>query len=251
MKHCFFSFLGSLLFLFGFNTWAYTPEDCITCHKRGSTESIRNINIKEFDASVHGRQITCLDCHERIENKSHETMTQSGTVDCVKCHEQENQHGFRSRPNDRPKCHACHTRHRILEKEDMASSVHSKRLKETCKACHPVECGETDYLSWLPSIRIASHNKQDFGRSYDKGNCIGCHQGEAAHGEKGIINDQDCYRCHFTPDGQSRVFGYIHLRADFKEQPVVFGAATIYQIFIAVLLLFGFRFFIRKFFGKG
>ncbi|MDY7037830.1 MAG: hypothetical protein SV375_16915, partial [Thermodesulfobacteriota bacterium] len=181
-----------MILFIGHSAWAYNPEDCIRCHKKGSTGSTSHINIEEFDASVHGRQIACWDCHEGIENKGHETMKGSSMVDCANCHEKENRHGFGSRPNDRPKCHSCHTRHCILEKENKASSVHSKRLKDTCKDCHPAECGNTGYFSWLPSIQIRSHNKQDFNRSYEKGNCTGCHQGEAAHGEEEPINDQDC-----------------------------------------------------------
>jgi hypothetical protein len=140
--------------------------------------------------------------------------------------------------------------HGILEKENALSSVYPENLKETCKKCHPVECGQTDYLSWLPSIQIASHKKQDFSRAYEKGNCLGCHQGMAAHGEEEPINDQGCYTCHLYQKGQSRLWGYIHPRADFKKRPTIFVAAIISLLFLGFLLWGGFRFYIRKLFSK-
>ncbi len=173
MKDLFFYFLGLLIFVTSYNTWAYTPEDCIKCHKEGSTGSTLHISIKEFNVSIHGREITCKDCHVGVEDEDHETMKGSGAVDCGECHEQGNRHGLQSKSEDRPQCYSCHTKHGIFEKDEEVSSVHPGQLKETCKGCHPVECGQTDYLSWLPSIQIASHKKQDFSRVYEKGNCLG------------------------------------------------------------------------------
>lgn len=209
-------------------------------------ESTRHVSIKEFEASIHGREITCTDCHVGVKDKDHSSIKGSGAVDCAQCHEEENRHGLGAKSERRPRCHSCHTRHGILEKENVASSVHAGQLKKSCKGCHPVECGEIDYLSWLPSMQIASHNKQDFGQAYEKGHCLGCHQGKAAHGEEGPINDQGCDRCHLSQEGRAALWGYIHQRADFEKQPAVFASATLYQFFIVVLLWGGFRFYIRK-----
>ena len=250
MKNFLFYFLGLFIFVTAYNAWAYTPEDCIKCHKEESTGSMIHISIKEFNASIHGREITCQDCHAGVEDEGHETWKGSGAVDCGKCHEQENRHGFQSKTEDRPRCYSCHTKHGIFKKDEEVSSVHPKQLKETCKGCHPVECGQMDYLSWLPSIQIATHKKQDFSRAYEKGNCLGCHQGMAAHGEEEPLNDQDCYKCHLSQKGQVTLWGYIHPRADFKKQPAIFAAATIYLVSLGVLLWGGFRFYIRKLSGK-
>lgn len=227
--------------------FAYTTQECIDCHQTGSTESKLQISIEEFKSSVHGEEATCQECHTLVEDESHETDPASAAVDCSSCHEQENPHGRGSKTGTAPQCYSCHTRHGMLAKDDPLSSVHSQRLKETCQSCHPRECGQTDYFSWLPSLQVASHSKQDFSQEYSRTNCLGCHQGQAAHGSKEPINDQTCFTCHLTPDGQNKLLGYIHSKADARHQPGVMAAATIYQVVMGVLVLGGFAFFIGKF----
>jgi hypothetical protein len=225
---------------------AYTNEDCIACHRTGNKEGVLNIAIDEFNASVHAEEADCQDCHTLVEDESHQTTAGSGAVDCSGCHEQEIRHGKGSNSGTRPQCYSCHTRHAILAKDDPRSTVHAKRLKETCRSCHPRESGQTDYFSWLPSLHIASHSKQDFSQEYERTNCLGCHQGMGAHGNPEIINDQTCYTCHVSLDGQNLLLGYIHSKADSRRQPGVMAAASIYQVFLGVVIFGGFAFFIRK-----
>ena len=253
MKRFLYSFLmmGLLVLLTGDFVVAYTNEECIECHKEGSDESTLHIPIKAFEASIHNREeITCMDCHMGVTDEAHETTMGSGVVDCSECHDEENKHGQEAILEDRPRCSSCHPKHRTLEKENPASAVHPNQLKYTCKKCHPAESGETGYFSWLPSIRIMSHKKQDFSLSYGKDNCMGCHQGDTAHGEEDPIDEQNCYICHIGTDDQPPIMGYIHARADAEDQPGIFAAATIYQIFMGLLLLGGFRFYILRFSGK-
>jgi len=239
-----------LLYITASNTWAYTPEDCIRCHSQESKESVLHISIGQFQGSVHGPEITCGDCHTGIEDRGHVTSKSSGGVDCGLCHEQENRHGVPSKAENRPRCHSCHTRHGILGKSDKASTVHPDQLKKTCSGCHPDECGQVGYFSWLPSQRVRSHKKGDFGQAYERGNCIGCHQGRAAHGETEPLNGQNCYICHARGHNRKTVMGYIHARADLKRQPVIFVAAAVYQIFLVLLLCGVFRVCIAKLPGK-
>jgi len=96
-------------------------------------------------------------------------------------------------------------------------------------------------------VRIKSHPKQDFNGSYDHANCLGCHQGKAAHGESQAVNVQTCYKCHLTPEGRGKLLGHIHPKADWGEQPATYTAAIVYQCSLAVLCWGGFRFFIRRF----
>jgi hypothetical protein len=229
---------------------AYTNEDCIECHRTGNPEGGINISIDEFNASVHAEEAGCQDCHTLVEDESHQTTPGSGAADCSGCHEQENRHGKESQSGTRPQCYSCHTRHAILAKDDPRSTVHAKRLKETCRRCHPQESGQTDYLSWLPSLQVASHSKQDFSQEYERTNCLGCHQGMGAHGESELINDQNCFTCHVTLDGQNKLLGYIHSKADARRQPDVMAAASFYQVFLGFIVLGGFAFFIRKFSEK-
>ena len=235
-----------LIFTAAQAAFAYTTQECIDCHRTGSTESKLQISIDEFKASSHEEEATCQDCHTMVEDESHETTPGSGATDCSECHEQENPHGWGSNTGTRPQCYSCHTRHGMLAKDDPRSSTNSQRLKETCKSCHTRESGETDYFSWLPSLQIASHSKQDFSQVYDRTNCLGCHQGQAAHGESEPISDQTCFTCHVSLDGQNKLLGYIHSKADARRQPGVLAAATIYQVVMGVFVLGGFAFFIRK-----
>lgn len=228
---------------------AYTPEDCIDCHGEKSRESTLRIQVKVFKESIHAVELTCLDCHTNVVDDSHKETIGSGGVDCVQCHEKANHHGLQAAEN-RPKCYSCHTRHRIFALEDERSPVHPQQLRHTCQACHPVECGQTDYLSFLPSFRISSHKKQNFRRAYSRYNCIGCHQGMAAHGQDEIISEQNCYKCHRSRQGTSPLMGYIHPVADTHRQPEIFAAAVIYQLAIVLLVVGGFGYFIRIFTGK-
>jgi hypothetical protein len=219
---------------------AYTPEDCMRCHQKGSKESSLQVDVEGFKRSAHGANLSCLDCHGSIKDKSHETMKASSAVSCGECHEQENRHGLSQGKDQRPKCYSCHTKHRILGKGDPLSSVHPEALERTCAACHPSECGQVNYLSWFPSLKVVSHGKEDFSGAYERNNCLGCHQGAGAHGEKKPINDQDCAKCH------NDLMGFMHPKADSAKQPAIFASAWIYQLFLAGLLWGGFRFYTRR-----
>lgn len=250
VKRFIFYFLGLLVLLTAYDTLGYTPGDCIKCHKEGSPESRLNIFLEGYESSIHGREITCQDCHTGVIDEDHKTMKGSGAVDCSECHDQENRHGLKSKNEYRPRCYSCHTTHAIFEKDSEFSSVHGKNLKKTCKTCHPAESGDRDYMSWLPSLQIASHNKQDFGQVFDTDNCLGCHQGMAAHGEGAPLNDQDCYKCHLSPEGEPLLWGYMHPQADLDKHPTIFAAAAVYLLLMLVLFSGGFAFFIRKFSKK-
>lgn len=251
MRKIFLICLVFLLCPMGHKARAYTQEDCVRCHQEGSRDSALHLSIEAFQASIHGREgISCQECHWAVEDEVHASKKGFGAVDCGECHDKENRHGLYTGSENRPECHACHTRHAILEQDDPSSSVHPQQLDETCRICHALQCGERDYLSWFPSLQIASHSKQDFSQRHERSNCIGCHQGMAAHGEEGQLNEQDCYICHLPKKGRAGLLGYIHPKADYKKQPSTFGAAVIYQVGIVCLIWGGFRYYIRKFAGK-
>ena len=214
---------------------AYTLENCIECHQIDSEESELTMSVDAYEASVHGQEgITCLDCHTGVVDDAHMESEGSGAVDCSECHEQENRHGQDGAEDQRPQCHDCHTKHEMLTKTDPASSVHMSQLTVTCGGCHPTTTGENDYFNWFPAFQIASHNKGDFGKTYDNDNCLGCHQGAGAHGESEPINDQNCYRCHFSADADGALWGYAHPVADKNIQLTTFAAASIYQVFVVI-----------------
>jgi hypothetical protein len=218
-------------------TSAYTPEDCIECHRTGSDESELQISIEAYEASVHSAELTCLECHTDVVDDEHQSFEGSGSVDCNACHEQENRHGLNGANEQRPHCYDCHTRHHILSKTDSASAVHPDQLPATCAGCHASACGKAGFFAWFPAFQIASHNKADFATPYEKDNCLGCHQGAAAHGEAEPINAQDCHKCHLAPQAAGAMWGVMHPTADRNTQPTVFAAALIYQVFVVIGLV--------------
>ena len=245
-----FLFLTIIFLLISCKAWAYTQEDCIRCHGEEGKGSVLHISLTEFRNSVHGSEFTCQDCHRGVLDERHELIKGSGAVDCDECHDQENLHGISAENRERPQCYSCHGKHDILGKDNRASMVSQDRLKDTCKGCHPQECDETGYIEWLPSLQIRSHKKQDFSRDYSRSNCIGCHQGLAAHGEEGPVDDQDCHVCHMDLKGREALMGYIHPGMDSGPRPMILSAGVVYQLFILVLLWGGYRFASKKLSGK-
>ena len=228
---------------------AYTTEDCFDCHGEESQESSLKIPLRAFKTSAHAKELSCLDCHTGVVDDNHQETVGSGAVDCGQCHDQENRHGLQGLEN-RPKCYSCHTRHRILASKNEHSSVNPEQLRHTCQTCHPIECGSKNYLSFLPSLQLSSHKKQDFAGNYSRLNCIGCHQGMASHGEDKIISEENCHTCHRSGQDASLLMGYIHPQADYYKQPGIFAAGVIYQIAAVILIIGGFGYYIRLLAGK-
>lgn len=227
-----------VLSVYGQIGFAKDFRDCMQCHEEANKHGAPAISLAEYKNSVHGNKLECLDCHSQIDMSRHGKIKGDGTVNCTICHEQESRHGLGSVEVNRPKCHTCHTRHRILEKENKASSVNSRQLKKTCKQCHPVECGDKNLLSRLLFTRIASHKKQDYSIRYDEDNCIGCHQGKTAHGETEPINDAQCYKCHMQR-ANAKWIGYIHSSEDMRKKPAYLVSAILYLSLFAFFLGWG------------
>lgn len=233
----------------GRTTLAYEVEECIACHNLTSTRSWLRIDTELLARSIHADNADCTECHSQIKDESHTETPGAGAVDCLQCHDQNNQHGRGTVEDNRPQCYTCHTRHAIMAREDPLSSVHADNLSRTCGQCHPVQCGISDYFSWLPSAKIATHPKADLSGDYSLGNCIGCHQGRAAHGQTTVINQEQCHRCHMTDDGRGALLGFIHPQANASRQPGVFAVAVIYQATLVALVIGGIFFFVRKISG--
>lgn len=225
---------------------AYTTEDCIRCHQTNSGESALEIDPNEFNRSVHAEEVACRDCHTGVKDKEHMTMKGSGSVECGQCHEEENRHGLGSGTGTRPHCYSCHTRHGILRGEYEGSSVHPTQAGKTCGACHPAQVGEAGFLPWLTSLRVKSHGKQDLGCDYDDKDCLGCHQGRAAHGEETILNDRSCAKCHFPDNDRVPLMGAIHPSLESGSNPWTVFAKVLYGLATILLIGGGFRFYIRK-----
>ena len=204
------------LHLLAFNAWGYLEDECARCHGFGSEESKLQIDVGRYKTSIHAGEIGCTNCHEVIIGDEHITEKGLEKVNCQKCHNQQNLHS----KDASTECADCHTRHTIYGADDLRSSVNWRNLKSTCGTCHPAQTKSPSGLSMLTSFHIASHPKQDMASRFEKDMCVGCHQGRAAHGEKGLINSQNCYKCHFPLNNKRIILGYIHTYADWQRQPI-------------------------------
>ncbi|MDM8557120.1 cytochrome c3 family protein [Desulfococcaceae bacterium HSG7] len=64
----------------------YTQEECIECHRSGSEDSSLHISVKEYKASAHGQEVTCMECHTKVLDEEHESEEGTGAVTCRECH---------------------------------------------------------------------------------------------------------------------------------------------------------------------
>ncbi|MFA5906862.1 MAG: 4Fe-4S dicluster domain-containing protein, partial [Desulfobacula sp.] len=132
-------------------------------------------------------------------------------------------------PQSNLSCQDCHTR--VLDKTHETAQGQDP---VDCSQCHPRESGPIDALSFLASMKISTHEKQDFSLACQKDNCIGCHQGQAIHGKGEPTGNQNCRVCHFDPDGSSALLAIIHLGTGSDKKPVL---ALLDIIFIIAALI--------------
>jgi hypothetical protein len=92
------------------------------------------------------------------------------------------------------KCWECHTKHSVLPSKNEESSVNKANLKDTCTKCHKNIAGK-GLFGKFAKFRISAHEKIYTGYDYSDNNCLNCHHGSAAHGEKNL-NPSNCNKCH-------------------------------------------------------
>lgn len=182
-------------------------SDCLKCHEIGSAQSSRHIKGADFKTSVHGSDLSCLDCHPAAEDEAHQKSKTVTPVNCLECHEPRAAHG--NITEQAPQCHQCHGRHFILPRTNVTSTLSGRNLAATCSACHAEEAGGGIRASLL-SFRLKGHGKADLTKDYSRANCLDCHQGRAAHNEKEPITDAACYKCHDSEMGGQAVLGSFH-----------------------------------------
>jgi hypothetical protein len=220
--------------LFQGSIFAYEMDNCISCHGDTRNKDIPQISVTDYQSSIHGATMSCLECHSYIE-EGHEGGGVTEKVNCNNCHQQENLHGVSSAAQNKPECYSCHTKHNILPAGMDNSTVNRAHLKETCSGCHEAQYGKSGYMKGFTSIRIKSHKKGNFGRDYNETNCIGCHQGMAIHGVQEKKNDDDCIKCHIK-DNKNAMLGRFH--AVTNSGPAIAGISVITQILILMLIIF-------------
>lgn len=239
--------LALLPLLTGGAVWA--ADECMSCHEPGSTRSVHHVRPERFAASVHAQQgLGCQDCHTTaLPGENHAQLAGRQRVDCTQCHDQKNRHGHGAQ------CVDCHGSHYIAPVQSPASGVSGRNLARTCGTCHPEQAGRPAYLSWLPSLRVNSHGKQNFAGDYSGEDCLACHRSRVAHrtAEPDSPGSSQCRACH-GPDAQGRsvLAGYFHPRADARQQPGTYAAAIIDMVFLGVMFVGGMIYFARLAIGR-
>ncbi len=169
-----------------------TPQDCYACHTKN-------------DPHQGGFGHDCVQCHtsdgwdQASFDHSQAAFQLSGAhqnVECQKCHVN---NIFKGTPTN---CAACHTE----------PAFHAGLLGTDCETCHST-------TGWSPATFSRSHNfplnhgegspscKTCHSNSLGTYTCYGCHEHNpdniaTKHREEGIINFQDCIRCHPTGQGE-------------------------------------------------
>lgn len=178
----------NIILLF-FVTLSFAKE-CKECHK---------IEYQQFASSVHNGQIECTDCHAEADNAHGKGF--KSPVDCLSCHDKMEDikntvhaKALFDKQGKVYKCWTCHTKHSILPTNNEFSSVNKANLKDTCTKCHKDIKG-VGLFGKFAKFRISAHEKLYAAYDYSDKNCLNCHHGAVAHGEKNL-NPTNCNKCH-------------------------------------------------------
>jgi uncharacterized protein YlaI len=184
MRKLFFLLMINFLTITFFTSLSFA-DNCSKCHKKETTQ---------FKQSVHASEIGCTDCHSNADTKHGKGF--KSAVNCIDCHDK--MEGVKktvhakalfNKKQDVFMCYKCHGKHLILPKNNPDSKVNLCNLKDTCTSCH------TDIKKTWGKFRISAHEKFFTGDKYNDSNCLNCHHGAVAHGEKNL-NPSYCNKCH-------------------------------------------------------
>jgi len=266
-----------------------TNDDCFKCHKEinlragGFQGELRSLFIdkERFMQTLHGKKLTCLDCHYKVDNKTHLRIGYR-QVSCLTCHSKiegldpnnirerlkkrnieipakkmvgesflKSAHGkaLIAGKKDAANCFDCHTTHYPLGAKNILSTINQRNLKQTCSGCHK-ESQTKGLFSHLATFRVQAHRKADLRFTFTRDACVDCHQGDAAHGEKELTK-APCQKCHekkIQPAGL--MFGHFHLFPNYDQQYSVWIIRNLCGILfctiILLLLLWGLYVGLRK-----
>lgn len=227
-------------------------NDCLACHD--------NINIQEYNSSVHGSNL-CTSCHNDIHEIPHPEKLANVSWSnvpstCGRCHNDvlktylRSVHGSSATAGkkDAPVCTDCHGEHNIRSHNDPKSSVYATVIAEkTCGQCHAAERIITKYQ--LPASRVETYLQSYHGLAGKFGvttvaNCASCHGVHnilPASDPDSDVNKKNlpktCGKCHPNA-GEKFTKGSVHLAPSATQDRAVFYVTCIY-IFLIVMTIGG------------
>jgi len=225
-----------------------------------------HVDLQRYVFSTHGQKgIECVDCHADADPNAHPRAGYP-RVDCRACHSEvpppgvfppdalkrleakgikpppkearkgeswvKSKHGkaWEQANPAAPFCPQCHTAHYVRKSEDPESTVARVGLPATCGACHVDQVRSYDVGGALTRFRIGAHGKGDLSDRYSVCECLGCHQGEAAHGEE-AVTEQRCPACHRVPEAKGEtLYASLHIRPLASDQPVAGALRWLYGL---------------------
>lgn len=176
-------------------TGATDNAACLMCHggpgmttRIGGDELSVFVDGKAFAASVHGKQVACVDCHADKSGFPHSKTTATDARNyavemskvCLKCHQsaydayRNSVHGLAVASGNRaaPTCTNCHTAHAVEKGATLTYKV------DVCGQCHPNVTNS--YRTSVHGVLVASGRK-------DAATCIDCHTNTgSAHDLQGV-----------------------------------------------------------------
>jgi Fe-S oxidoreductase/nitrate reductase gamma subunit len=187
---------------------AEQDEECLNCHMRDATQSRRQIDLGPLMKSVHGGQVSCVECHPTSQQESHQQNTSVTPANCQGCHDQKSLHGHKSGKS--ALCSQCHGGHDILPQSAMASTDHVSKLARTCGRCHPDKFGNGSVAGSIIGFRVRGHPKADLSRHYSRRECLACHRPEVGHERTAQTTALGCRSCHQPDNRWARYLGTFH-----------------------------------------
>ncbi len=179
-------------------------QDCVACHTDHAGPKLTHRSRKPFShdlLKVSTREV-CESCHAAPGDKLHRRFDQA----CVQCHKTQGwtpasfDHGLLTKA-DQNSCGSCH--------RAPDDTLH-RQIVGNCGSCHTSK-------AWTPAtfdhnkyfVLDRDHNAScvtcHTGNNYQRYTCYGCHEHtpaniRAEHEEEGIVNFDNCVRCHRSAD---------------------------------------------------
>ena len=175
---------------------ASSNEGCLFCHSSQlpvrRIDPALTIDPKVYLSSIHGRHITCDQCHVGVGNDLLSHRNASQPVQCTRCHgpspsvvpeahrrraDSIHQRWRRAGVVEVPQCKDCHGYHNVEPASSPTSPVNKKNIRLTCGQCHGSP--GSDIARKAPQTAI-SYDESIHGRKHGVGKlrtatCTDCH----------------------------------------------------------------------------
>jgi hypothetical protein len=235
-------------------------EACMECHsdpemttEMDGAEISLFIDYNIFKETIHAEN-GCISCHEDADvEEGEDHPVPLAPVFCGTCHEEIQQtyetsmHGearLIAGDMQAPKCHNCHTKHRILPPSDKRSPTYPLNIPDTCGSCHKEGSSMTKEHNIGQTYIVQKYSMSIHGKGlYVDGlivtaTCVSCHTPhnvQAPNDPRSSVNRENiietCNQCHvgIVDKFKKSVHSPLVTKTD-KMLPVCFDCHTSHNI---------------------